>query len=49
MTFVRLIPEILIEVCVRNFLERLNIVDRNEVRVQIEELYINFFENINIL
>lgn len=39
---VRLVPEILVEIGVCHLLQRLDIVDRNEMSVQVHELDTNF-------
>eukprot|EP00123_Amoebidium_parasiticum_P018099 comp24100_c1_seq1/m.43516 comp24100_c1_seq1/g.43516 ORF comp24100_c1_seq1/g.43516 comp24100_c1_seq1/m.43516 type:complete len:578 (+) comp24100_c1_seq1:3557-5290(+) len=42
--FVGLIPEVLVEVCIRDLFERLNLVDGDEVAVEIHELDLDLLE-----
>ena len=37
--FVRLVPKVLVEVGVRDLLQRLDVIDRDQVTVQVHELY----------
>ena len=41
---VGLIPQVLVQVSIRNLFEGLDVVDGNEVRIQIHELDADFFE-----
>ena len=44
LTFIGLVPQILIEISISNFLERLDLVDRYQVRVEVHELDADLLE-----
>ena len=43
-TLVRLVPEVLVQVRVRDLLEGLDLVDRYEMRVEVHELHAHLLE-----
>ena len=45
LTFIGLVPEILIEISISYFFERLDLVDRYQVRVEVHELDAYFFKS----
>ena len=44
LTFIGLVPEILIEISISYFFERLDLVDRYQVRVEVHELDADLLE-----
>ena len=44
LTFIGLVPEVLVQVRVRDFFQRLDLVDGNQVRVEVHELDADLLE-----